>query len=102
MHNSAYINSKRVLDDGFQFTDIPSSLRSRSSDEPPLWKFYHEHDVTYWGKKNIGGKEYPTYILFDNNMWTGESPTSNYYDNNPRNNYRNNPDGNNDNAFHKQ
>lgn len=99
VHNSAYINSKRVLDDGFQFTDIPSSLRSRSSDEPPLWKFYHEHDVTYWGKKNIGGKEYPTYILFDNNMWTGESPTSNYYDNNPRNNYRNNPDGNNDTHF---
>lgn len=99
VHNSAYINSKRVLDDGFQFTDIPSSLRSRSSDEPPLWKFYHEHDVTYWGKKNIGGKEYPTYILFDNNMWTGESPTSNYYDNNPRNNYRNNPNGNNDTHF---
>lgn len=99
VYNSAYINSKRVLDDGFQFTDIPSSLRSRSSDEPPLWKFYHEHDVTYWGKKSIGGKEYPTYILFDNNMWTGESPTSNYYDNNPRNNYRNNPDGNNDTHF---
>ena len=38
-------------------------------------------------------------ILFDNNMWTGESPTSNYYDNNPRNNYRNNPDGNNDTHF---
>ena len=99
VYNSAYINSKRVLDNGFQFTDIPSSLRSRSSDEPPLWKFYHEHDVTYWGKKSIGGKEYPTYILFDNNMWTGESSTSNYYDNNPRNNYRNNPDGNNDTHF---
>lgn len=99
VYNSAYINSKRVLDDGFQFTDIPSSLRSRSSDEPPLWKFYHEHDVTYWGKKSIGGNEYPTYILFDNNMWTGESPTSNYYDNNPRNNYRNNPDGDNDTHF---
>lgn len=99
VYNSAYINNKRVLDDGFQFTDIPSSLRSRSSDEPPLWKFYHEHDVTYWGKKSIGGNEYPTYILFDNNMWTGESPTSNYYDNNPRNNYRNNPDGNNDTHF---
>ena len=99
VYNSAYINSKRVLDDGFQFTDIPSSLRSRSSDEPPLWKFYHEHDVTYWEKKSIEGNEYPTYILFDNNMWTGESPTSNYYDNNPRNNYRNNPDGNNDTHF---
>lgn len=99
VYNSAYVNTKRVLDDGFQFTDIPSSLSSRSSDEPPLWKFYHEHDVTYWGKKSIGGNEYPTYILFDNNMWTGESSTSNYYDINPRNNYRNNPNGNNDTHF---
>lgn len=99
VYNSAYINNKRVLDDGFQFTDIPSSLSSRSSDEPPLWKFYHEHDVTYWGEKSIGGKEYPTYILFDNNMWTGESSTSNYYDINQRNNYRNNPNGNNDTHF---
>ena len=99
VYNSAYINNKRVLDDGFQFTDIPSSLSSRSSDKPPLWKFYHEHDVTYWGKKSIGGNEYPTYILFDNNMWTGESSTSNYYDINPRNNYRNNPNGNNDTHF---
>ena len=99
VYNSAYVNTKRVLDDGFQFTDIPSSLSSRSSDEPPLWKFYHEHDVTYLGKKSIGGNEYPTYILFDNNMWTGESSTSNYYDINPRNNYRNNPNGNNDTHF---
>ena len=99
VYNSAYINTKRVLYDGFQFTDVPSSLSSRSSDEPPLWKFYHEHDVTYWGKKSIGGNEYPTYILFDNNMWTGESSTSNYYDINPRNNYRNNPNGNNDTHF---
>ena len=99
VYNSAYINNKRVLDDGFQFTDIPSSLKSRSSDEPPLWKFYHEHDVTYWGKKEINGKEYPTYILFDNNMWTGETPTGNYNDINPRNNYSNNPNGNNDTHF---
>lgn len=99
LYNSAYIDSKRVLEEGFMFTDVPSSLNDISSDEIPLWKFYHEHDTTYWGKKNIGGQEYPTYILFDNNMWTGESPTGNYYDINPRNNYKNNPDGNNDTHF---
>ena len=99
VYNSGYINSKRVLDEGFQFTDIPSSLSARSSDEPPLWKFYHEHDVTYWGKKNVNDKEYPTYILFDNNMWTGEASTVSYNDINPRNNYKNNPNGNNDHYF---
>ena len=99
IYNSAYIDSKRVLEEGFKFTDVPSSLTSISSDEIPLWKFYHEHDVTYWGKKEIGGKEYPTYTLFDNNMWTGETPTGNYYDINPRNNYKNNPNGNNDSYF---
>lgn len=98
-YNSAYIDSKRVLEEGFKFIDVPSSLTDISSDEIPLWKFYHEHDVTYWGKKEIGGKEYPTYTLFDNNMWTGETPTANYYDINPRNNYRNNPKGNNDLCF---
>ena len=99
VYNSGYINSKRVLDEGFQFTDIPSSLSARSSDEPPLWKFYHEHDVTYWGKKNVNGEEYPTYILFDNNMWTGKEPTTQYYDQNPRNTYINNPNGNNDHYY---
>lgn len=99
LYNSAYIDSKRVLEEGFMFTDVPSSLNDISSDEIPLWKFYHEHDTTYWRKKNIGGHEYPTYILFDNNMWTGESSTGNYYDINPRNNYKNNPDGNNDTHF---
>ena len=99
IYNSAFIDTKRVLEEGFKFTDVPSSLTSISSDEIPLWKFYHEHDVTYWGKKEIGGKEYPTYTLFDNNMWTGETPTANYYDINPRNNYRNNPKGNNDLCF---
>lgn len=99
LYNSAYIDSKRVLEEGFMFTDVPSSLNDISLDEIPLWKFYHEHDTTYWGKKNIGGHEYPTYILYDNNMWTGESPTGNYYDINPRNNYKNNPDGNNDTHF---
>ena len=99
IYNSAYIDSKRVLEEGFEFTDIPSSLTDISSDEIPLWKFYHEHDVTYWGKKAIGGKEYPTYTLFDNNMWTGKTPTGNYYDINPRNNYRDNPNGNDDTHF---
>ena len=99
IYNSAYIDSKRVLEEGFEFTDVPSSLTGISSDEIPLWKFYHEHDVTYWGKKEIGGKEYPTYTLFDNNMWTGETPTGNYYDINPRNNYMNNPNGNDDTHF---
>lgn len=99
IYNSAYIDSKRVLEEGFRFTDEPSSLTDISSDEIPLWKFYHEHDVTYWGMKEINGKEYPTYILFDNNMWTGETPTSNYCDLNPRNNYKNNPSGNDDTHF---
>nr|DAH67351.1 MAG TPA: hypothetical protein [Caudoviricetes sp.] len=99
IYNSAYIDSKRVLEEEFKFTDVPSSLTDISSDEIPLWKFYHEHDVTYWGKKEIGGKEYPTYTLFDNNMWTGETPGGNYYDINPRNNYMNNPSGNDDHYF---
>ena len=100
IYNSAYIDTKRVLEEGFHFTDVPSSLTDISSDDIPLWKFYHEHDVTYWGKKVINGKEYPTYILFDNNMWTGETPTNtNYYDINPRNNYKNNPNGNDDGHF---
>lgn len=99
IYNSAFIDTKRVLEEGFKFTDVPSSLTSISSDEIPLWKFYHEHDVTYWGKKVINGKEYPTYTLFDNNMWTGETSTPNYYDINPRNNYNNNPNGNDDTHF---
>lgn len=99
IYNSAFIDTKRVLEEGFKFTDVPSSLTDISSDEIPLWKFYREHDVTYWGKKAINGKEYPTYILFDNNMWTGETSTQDYYDINPRNNYNNNPNGNNDTHF---
>lgn len=99
IYNSAFIDTKRVLEEGFKFTDVPSSLTDISSDEIPLWKFYHEHDVKYWGKKVINGKEYPTYTLFDNNMWTGETSTPNYYDINPRNNYNNNPNGNNDTHF---
>lgn len=99
IYNSAFIDTKRVLEEGFKFTDVPSSLTDISSDEIPLWKFYREHDVTYWGKKTINGREYPTYILFDNNMWTGETSTQDYYDINPRNNYNNNPNGNNDTHF---
>ena len=101
VYNSGYIDSKRVLDEDFSFTDVPADLESRSSDEPPLWKFYHEHDTTYWGKKNIGGKEYPTYLIFDNNMWTGSNPVSNYDDLNPRNNYKNNPTASNEGRFVK-
>lgn len=99
VYNSAYIDNKRVMEEGFSFTDVPSKLTSRSTDVPPEWKFYHEHDTTYWNMKEIEGKTYPTYILFDNNMWTGEEATSNYYDINPRNNYVNNPNGNDDHQF---
>lgn len=98
-YNSGYIDPKRVLEEGFTFTDVPTSLHTRSTDEEPAWKFYHVHDVAYWGMKTIGDKQYPTYTLFDNNMWTGNSQTSNYIDINPRNNYLNNPTANNENSF---
>lgn len=99
VYNSGYIDSKRVIDEGFSFTDIPTDLEVRSTDEPPLWKFYHEHHTTYWGMKNIGSVEYPTYLIFDNNMWTGENGSANYDDLNPRNNYKNNPTANNESHF---
>ena len=92
-YNSGYIDPKRVLEERFAFTDVPASLHTRSTDEEPEWKWYHAHDVGYWGMKNIEGQNYPTYILFDNNMWTGNTPASNYIDINPRNNYSNNPTG---------
>lgn len=98
-YNSGYIDPKRVLEEGFTFTDTPTNLHTRSTDEEPIWKFYHVHDVAYWGMKTIGDKQYPTYTLFDNNMWTGNVPTSNYIDINPRNNYSNNPTANNDGYF---
>ena len=98
-YNSGYIDPKRVLEEGFSFTDVPTSLHTRSTDEEPAWKFYHEHDIAYWGMKNIGGQNYPTYTLFDNNMWTDNSQTVNYIDVNPRNNYSNNPNGGNESAF---
>lgn len=99
VYNSGYIDSKRVIDEGFSFTDVPTDLEARSTDEPPLWKFYHEHHTTYWGMKNIGSVEYPTYLIFDNNMWTGENGSANYDDLNPRNNYKNNPTANNESHF---
>lgn len=98
-YNSGYVDNKRVLEDGFAFTDIPNTLQDRSTDAQPDWKWYHAHDVAYWGMKNIGGQNYPTYTLFDNNMWTDNQPTVNYVDVNPRNNYSNNPQGNGDNCF---
>lgn len=90
-YNSGYLDNKRVIEEGFEFTDTPTSLSDRSIDEWPEWKWYHAHDVSYWGMKNIGGHDYPTYLLFDNNMWTGDSATSNYIDTNERNNTSNNP-----------
>lgn len=98
-YNSGYIDPKRVLEEGFSFTDVPKNLHTRSTDEQPAWKFYHEHDIAYWGMKTIGDKQYPTYTLFDNNMWTGNVQTGNYIDVNPRNNYSNNPNGGSESAF---
>lgn len=98
-YNAGYIDSKRVLEEGFTFTDVPTTLTDRSTDEQPEWKWYHAHDVSYWGKKLISGVQYPTYLLFDNNMWTNNNETTNYIDINPRNNYQNNPTANNESAF---
>lgn len=98
-YNSGYIDPKRVLEEGFSFTDVPTNLHTRSTDEQPAWKFYHEHDIAYWGMKTIGDKQYPTYTLFDNNMWTGNVQAGNYIDVNPRNNYSNNPNGGSESAF---
>lgn len=98
-YNAGYIDSKRVLEEEFTFTDVPTTLTDRSTDEQPEWKWYHAHDVSYWGKKTINDVEYPTYLLFDNNMWTNNNETTNYIDINPRNNYQNNPTANNESAF---
>lgn len=87
--NIGYLDSKRVLPNGFSFSDVPTGLEV-SSDHIEDWQWYHCHDVKYWGMKEINGKKYPTYTLFDNNYWTSES----YGDSaiqNPRNNYMNNP-----------
>lgn len=100
IYNSGYMDSKRIIPEGFSFNDTPVSLNSRSNDEQPLWMFYHQHDVAYWGKKKIDSKEYPTYTLFDNNTWTGNGSDNLYDDINQRNNYKNNPTANNTSSYH--
>lgn len=92
-HNSAYIDSKRVLNDGFRFTNTPASLTEISDDDWEEWQWFHCHDVKYWGMKQIDGKQYPTYTLFDNNMWTGTSETGLYNATNKHNNITLNPNG---------
>lgn len=92
-HNSAYIDSKRVLNDGFSFTNTPASLTEISDDDWEEWQWFHCHDVKYWGMKQIDGKQYPTYTLFDNNMWTGTSETGLYNATNKHNNITLNPNG---------
>ena len=92
-HNSGYIDSKRVLNDGFSFTDVPQSLTEVSDDNWEEWQWFHCHDVKYWGMKNISGQNYPTYTLFDNNYWTnGEGNTTTNVDN-KNNNSIINPQG---------
>lgn len=56
---------------------------SRRIKTDDLCQWFLCHDVKYWGMKNIGGKNYPTYTLFDNNYRLVI---------NPRNNPTNNPD----------
>lgn len=90
--NSGYIDSKRVLPEGFSFTDVPQSLTEVSADNWEDWQWFHCHDVKYWGMKNIDGKDYPTYTLFDNNMWTGGG-TPSYNATNKHNNSSTNPNG---------
>ena len=91
--NSGYIDSKRVLPEGFSFTDVPQSLTEVSDDDWEDWQWFHCHDVKYWGMKNIDGQDYPTYTLFDNNMFTAASGTSGYNSTNKHNNSSNNPNG---------
>ena len=65
--NGYYLDSKRVLPDGiFRFFDTPTGYEV-STDEIEEWQFNHCHDLKYWGMKQISGKQYPTYTLFDNN-----------------------------------
>lgn len=93
-HNSGYLDSKRVLNDGFSFTDIPQSLAEVSDDAWEEWQWFHCHDVKYWGMKTIGDKQYPTYTLFDNNYWTENAFKSGQYNSlNKNNNAIINPDG---------
>lgn len=93
-HNSGYLDSKRVLNDGFTFTDTPASLTEVSDDDWEEWQWFHCHDVKYWGMKQIGDKQYPTYTLFDNNYWTKNEPVESQYNTlNKHNNVLINPNG---------
>ena len=85
-HNSGYLDSKRVLNDGFGFTDVPTALNEVSDDDWEEWQWFHCHDVKYWGMKQIGDKQYPTYTLFDNNYWTTNKFTANQYNSSNKNN----------------
>lgn len=93
-HNSGYLDSKRVLNDGFSFTNTPAALNEVSDDAWEEWQWFHCHDVKYWGMKNISGQNYPTYTLFDNNYWTENVFKSGQYNIlNKNNNINNNPQG---------
>lgn len=93
-HNSGYLDSKRVLNNGFSFTDTPTALNEVSDDAWEEWQWFHSHDVKYWGMKNISGQNYPTYTLFDNNYWTENAFKSGQYNIlNKNNNINNNPQG---------
>lgn len=93
-HNSGYLDSKRVLNDGFSFTDTPAALNEVSDDAWEEWQWFHCHDVKYWGMKQIGDKQYPTYTLFDNNYWTNSEFVSGQYNTlNKNNNVNINPKG---------
>jgi peptidoglycan hydrolase CwlO-like protein len=93
-HNSGYLDSKRVLNDGFTFTDTPASLTEVSDDDWEEWQWFHCHDVKYWGMKQIGDKQYPTYTLFDNNYWTKNELVETQYNTlNKHNNVLINPNG---------
>lgn len=87
--NIGYLDSKRVLPKDFSFTNQPSGLEA-STDPMEDWEWFHSHDVKYWGMKEINGKQYPTYTMFDNNYWTSESYGGASVQN-KRNNYQNNP-----------
>ena len=92
-HNSGYLDSKRVLNKDFSFTNIPASLTEVSDDDWEEWQWFHCHDVKYWGMKNIDGNNYPTYTLFDNNMWTAVVGNTQYNATNKHNNSSINPNG---------
>ena len=93
-HNSGYLDSKRVLNDGFSFTNTPAALNEVSDDAWEEWQWFHSHDVKYWGMKNISGQNYPTYTMFDNNYWTENAFKSGQYNIlNKNNNINNNPQG---------